>query len=71
MYETLYLNPFQFFIKSLIFTPLKIYNGTALAVQLEIHGQPLPINELNGMPPKEACPISNLHRCIFLCNDKV
>jgi hypothetical protein len=44
------------------YTPLKIYNGTALAVPLEIQGQPLPINELNGTPPKEACPISNLHR---------
>jgi hypothetical protein len=27
------------------FTPLKIYNGTALSVPLEIQGQPLPINE--------------------------
>ena len=44
------------------FTPLKIYNGTAKAVPLEIQGQQLPINELNGDASKEACPISNLHR---------
>ena len=48
------------------FTPLEIYNGTPLAKQsvpLEIQGQQLPINELNGTPPLVACPISNLHRC--------
>jgi hypothetical protein len=48
------------------FTPLKIYNGTPLAKQsvpLEIQGQQLPINELNGTPLKGACPISNIHRC--------
>ena len=47
------------------FTPLRICNGTPLAkqsVQLEIQGQQLPINELNGTPLKGACPISNLHR---------
>jgi len=27
-----------------------------------IRWQPLPINELKGTPPKEECPISNLHR---------
>ena len=45
------------------FTPLKIYNGTPSGVPLEIQWQQLPINELNGTPPKAACPISNLHRC--------
>jgi len=30
---------------------------------LEIQGQQLPINELNGTPLSGACPISNLHRC--------
>jgi hypothetical protein len=45
------------------FTPLKIYNGTPEGVPLEIQGQQLPINELNGTPLKGACPISNLHRC--------
>jgi hypothetical protein len=45
------------------FTPLKIYNGTPEGVPLEIQGQQLPINELNGTPPLGACPISNLHRC--------
>jgi phage/plasmid-associated DNA primase len=44
------------------FTPLKLYNGTPSGVPLEIQGQQLPINELNGTPPKGACPISNLHR---------
>jgi len=47
----------------LFFTPLKIYNGTALAVPREIQGQPLPINELKGKPPMEVCPVLNLHRC--------
>jgi hypothetical protein len=42
---------------------LKIYNGTPSGVPLEIQGQQLPINELNGTPPLEASPISNLHRC--------
>ena len=46
-----------------LFTPLKIYNGTPEGVPLEIQGQQLPINELNGTPLKGACPISNLHRC--------
>ena len=46
-----------------MFTPLKIYNGTPEGVPLEIQGQQLPINELNGTPLKGACPISNLHRC--------
>jgi hypothetical protein len=45
------------------FTPLKIYNGTPSGVPLEIQGQQLPINELNGTPLSGACPISNLHRC--------
>jgi hypothetical protein len=45
------------------FTPLNIYNGTPEGVLLEIQGQQFPINELNGMPPLAACPISNLHRC--------
>ena len=45
------------------FTPLKFYNGTSKGVPLEIQGQQLPINELNGMPLKRACLISNLHRC--------
>ena len=45
------------------FTPLKIYNGTPEGVPLEIQGQQLPINELNGTPPEGACPISNLHQC--------
>jgi hypothetical protein len=48
------------------YTPLKNYNGTlsfARGVPLEIQGQQLPINELNGTPPLVACPISNLHRC--------
>jgi hypothetical protein len=44
------------------FTPLKIYNGTALAVPREIQGQPLPINDLKGKPPMEVCPVLNLHR---------
>jgi len=50
------------------FTPLNIShvrNGMPLAKQsvpLEIQGQQLPINELNGTPPR-ACSISNLHRC--------
>ena len=44
-------------------TPLKIYNGTPEGVPLEIQGQQLPINELNGTPLSGACPISNLHRC--------
>jgi hypothetical protein len=51
-----------------MFTPLKIYNGTPLAKQsvpLEIQGQQLPINELNGTPLSGACPISNLHRCKY------
>jgi hypothetical protein len=50
----------QFGIRNV--TPLKMYNGTALAVPLEIQGQPLPINELNG-EAQTAYPISNLHRC--------
>jgi hypothetical protein len=51
-----------------LLTPLKICNGTPLAKQsvpLEIHGEPLSINELNGTPYSEAkgaYPISNLHR---------
>ncbi len=44
------------------FTPL-IYNGTPEGVPLEIQGQQLPINELNGTPLSGACPISTLHRC--------
>ena len=46
-----------------VFSPLNIYNGTPLGVPLEMQGQQLPINELNGTPPEGACPISNLHRC--------
>jgi len=42
---------------------LKIYNGTPEGVPLEIQGQQLPINELNGTPPLGARAISNLHRC--------
>jgi len=42
---------------------LKIYNGTPEGVPLEIQGQQLPINELNGTLLSGACPISNLHRC--------
>ncbi len=41
------------------YTPLKNYNGTlsfARGVPLEIQGQQLPINELNGTPPLGACP---------------
>jgi len=45
------------------FTPLKMYNGTHSGVPLEIPGQQLPINELNGTSPNGACPISNLHLC--------
>jgi len=48
---------------SYTFAPLKIYNGTPEGVPLEIQGQQLPINELNGTPLSGACPISNLHRC--------
>ena len=50
------------------FTSLNIYNGTPEGVPLEIQEQQLPINELNGTPPKGACPISNLHRCKPLKN---
>ena len=39
-----------------LFTPLKIYNGTLEGVPLEIQGQQLPINELNGTPLKGAVP---------------
>jgi len=55
-------------LNEVLFTPLKIShvrNGTPLAKQsvpLEIQGQQLPINKLNGTPPEGACPISNLHR---------
>ena len=45
-----------------MYTPLKIYNETPEGVSLEIQGQPLPINELNGTPLWGACAISNLHR---------
>jgi DNA adenine methylase len=38
-------------VQEALSTTLKIYNGTAKAVPLEIQGQPLPINELNGAPP--------------------
>jgi hypothetical protein len=41
-----------FLNKKLHFTPLKIYNGTPEGVPLEIQWQQLPINELNGTPPK-------------------
>ena len=44
------------------YTPLNIYNETPEGVSLEIQGQPLPINELNGTPPNGACAISNLHQ---------
>jgi len=44
-------------------TPLKIFNGMPSDVPLEIQGQQLSINELNGPPPKGVCPISNLHQC--------
>ena len=48
-------------------TPLNIYNGTPSSkaegrLNRDLR-KPLPINELNGTPPKAACPISNLHRC--------
>jgi hypothetical protein len=33
-------------------------------VPLEIQGQQLPINELNGTPFQGTCAISNLHRLI-------
>jgi hypothetical protein len=45
-----------------MFTPLKISIGTPNGVLPEIQGQQSPINELNGAPPLEASPISNLHR---------
>ena len=35
-----------------VFTPLKIYNGTPEGFPLEIQGQQLPINELNGTTPE-------------------
>lgn len=43
-------------------THLKIYNETPEDVLLEIQGQQIPINELNGTTLEGACPISNLHR---------
>ena len=49
-----------------MYTPLKIYNETPEGVSLEIQGQPLPINELNGTPLWGACAISNLHRFIHI-----
>jgi len=54
-----YVNIYEYLFK---FTPLKIYNETPSGVPLEIQGQQLPINELNGTPLEGACPISNLHR---------
>ena len=64
MYYILY---FIFYKNNIIsirnFTPLKIYIGTPEGVPLEIQGQQLPINELNGTPPKAACPILNLQGC--------
>jgi len=45
-----------------MFTPLKISIGTPNGVLPEIQRQQSPINELNGAPPLEASPISNLHR---------
>ena len=51
MYYILY---FIFYKNNIIsirnFTPLKIYIGTPEGVPLEIQGQQLPINELNGTP---------------------
>ena len=46
------------------YTPLNIYNGTPLGVTQDVKGQPLPINQLKGNPPREDCSISNVHRCI-------
>ena len=53
-------------------TPLNIYNGTAFpsgAVPQDMKGQPLPINQLKGNPPREDCSISNVHRCKKQCKE--
>ena len=47
---------FDIHIYNNVFTPLKIYNGTPEGVPLEFQGQQLPINELNGTPPKGRVP---------------
>jgi hypothetical protein len=46
--------------KQLISTPLNIYNGTPKGVPLEIQGQQLPINELNGTPQRGRVPFQIL-----------
>ena len=61
------------------YTPLKISNGTPKGRLARYLMATFPINELgfrnakpiglrpqlNGNPPLEDCPISNLHRCII------
>jgi len=47
----------------ILFTPLNIYNGSSSGVPLDLQGQQLPINELNGTSLKGVCPILNLHLC--------
>jgi hypothetical protein len=46
-----------------LYTPLNIYNGTPFWRLNRDLRATLPINELQGNPPSEGCPILNLHRC--------
>jgi hypothetical protein len=48
-----------------MYTQLKIYNGTPEGRLIRDSIATLPINQLKGNPPKEDCPISNVHRCKY------